>query len=87
MVYFQYGSPDVLELRDIDRPVAKDNEVLIRVRAAAANPQDWHHMRGLPYIKRPIATGLFKPTANIIGSDVSGQVETVGSNVKGFQSW
>lgn len=84
VVYFQYGSPDVLELREIDRPAAKNNEVLIRVRAAAANPQDWHYMRGLPCIMRPIATGLFKATANTIGSDVSGQVETVGSNVTRF---
>ena len=84
VVYFQYGSPDVLELRDVDRPVVEDDEVLIRVRAAAANPQDWHYMRGLPYIMRPIATGIFKPKANILGSDVAGQVEAVGNSVTRF---
>ena len=52
IVYHEYGSPDVLELQDIDRPVVKDDEVLVRVRAASVNPADWHFMRGLPYVMR-----------------------------------
>ncbi len=52
IVYDRYGSPDVLELMDINKPVAKDNEVLIRVRAAGANPYDWHMLEGLPYVVR-----------------------------------
>jgi NADPH:quinone reductase-like Zn-dependent oxidoreductase len=85
ITYFEYGPPDVLQLREVDKPVVKDDEVLIRVRAASANPQDWHYMRGLPYIMRAIATGLFKPKANIIGSDVAGEVEATGSDVTRFQ--
>jgi len=53
IVQDRYGSPDVLELREIDKPVVKDDEVLVRVYAASANPADWHFMRGMPYIMRP----------------------------------
>lgn len=52
VVYCDYGSPDVLELEAIERPVPGDDEVLVRVHAAAANPLDWHYMRGTPYIMR-----------------------------------
>ena len=60
IVYHEYGSPDVLELKDIDKPVVKDDEVLVRVRAAASNTADWHLMRGVPYVMRSRA-GLRKP--------------------------
>ena len=53
IVYHEYGSPDVLELKDIDKPLVKDNEVLVRVHAASVNRLDWHLMRGSPY--RPLA--------------------------------
>jgi NADPH:quinone reductase-like Zn-dependent oxidoreductase len=79
-----YGSPDVLELRDIDNPVAKDNEVLVRVHAASVNPADWHLMRGLPYIARA-QMGLLKPKNRILGRDVAGTVEAVGDKVTQFQ--
>ena len=85
ITYFEYGSPDVLQLSEVDKPVVKDDEVLIRVRAAAANPQDWHYMRGLPYIMRVIATGLFRPKANVLGSEVAGEVEAIGRSVTRFQ--
>jgi len=52
IVYHEYGSPDVLELKDIDKPLVKDNEVLVRVHAASVNRLDWHLMRGSPYIAR-----------------------------------
>ena len=84
IVYDQYGSPDVLELKEIDKPVAKDNEVLVRVRAASTNPYDWHFMRGRPYFMR-IMTGLFKPKAHGLGVDVAGEVEAFGKNVTGFR--
>src|SRR3954447_2932726 len=85
IVQDKYGSPDVLELKDIDKPVAKDDEVLIRVRAAAVNIGDWHLLRGTPYVMR-MAVGLFKPKHEIPGLDVAGQVEAVGSHVKQFQA-
>ena len=84
IVHHTYGSPDVLELREIDKPVAKDDEVLVRVRAASVNPADWHFMRGLPYIMRPQA-GLGKPKNAVLGRDISGQVEAVGKDVTRFR--
>ena len=77
-----YGSPDdVLELRDIGIPVITDNDVLVRVRAAAVNPPDWAGVTGVPYIAR-IATGLRKPRNGVRGSDVAGTVAAAGTNVQ-----
>jgi NADPH:quinone reductase-like Zn-dependent oxidoreductase len=84
ITYHRYGSPDVLEFQEIDTPVVKDDDVLIRVRAAAANPRDWHFMRGLPYVIRP-QFGLRRPRNPLLGSDVAGQVEAVGTNVTRFR--
>jgi NADPH:quinone reductase-like Zn-dependent oxidoreductase len=80
IVYRKYGSPDVLELQDVDRPVVKDGDVLVRVHAAALNPFDWHLLRGHPYIVRQSA-GWRTPKRNIPGIDVAGVVEAVGRNV------
>ena len=60
VVYYNYGSPDVLELKEIEKPVANDDEVLIKVHAAAVTPFDWHFLTGTPYMAR-IMAGLFKP--------------------------
>jgi NADPH:quinone reductase-like Zn-dependent oxidoreductase len=78
-----YGSPDVLELEEVDDPVVKNDEVLVGVRAASVNPRDWHFMRGLPYIMRPLA--LRRPKDGVLGSDVAGQVEAVGKTVTRFR--
>lgn len=85
IVYHKYGSPDVLELQEIDKPEVKDNDVLVRVHAASANPADWHLMRGEPYFIRAMGYGLRKPKNNVAGLDVAGHVEAVGKNVKEFQ--
>jgi len=79
-----YGSPDVLELEDIEKPEPADNELLVRVKAAAVNPLDWHYMRGSPYIMRLIGSGLGTPNDPRLGVDFAGTVEAVGSNVKQF---
>lgn len=84
IVRHRYGSPDVLELRDVDMPVAKDDQILVRVRAASVNPQDWHLTTGTPYVMR-LGGGLFKPKQTVLGVDVAGQVQAVGSNVTEFQ--
>ncbi|MHC4818167.1 MAG: NAD(P)-dependent alcohol dehydrogenase [Planctomycetota bacterium] len=85
IVQSTYGSPEnVLELRDIDRPVPKDDEVLVRVRAAAVNIDNWIFVTGLPYVVR-MATGLRQPKSRVPGTDVAGRVEAVGRNVKVFQ--
>jgi len=75
-----YGSPDVLELRDIDKPVVGSGDVLLRVHAASAFIGDWHVMTGLPYLGR-LAFGLRGPKARVRGQDVAGRVETVGKDV------
>ncbi|MBU2491415.1 MAG: NAD(P)-dependent alcohol dehydrogenase [Bacteroidetes bacterium] len=79
--YKKYGSPEVLELNEIEKPSPKDNEVLVKVLAASVNAADWHLMRGEPFMAR-LAFGLFKPKIQILGADVSGKVEAVGKNVK-----
>ncbi len=84
IVHDTYGSPDVLELRDIDRPVAGDTQVLVRVHAASVNAGDWHMMSGLPYVVR-LAFGVPRPRQKIRGHDVAGEVEAVGSRVTRFR--
>ena len=81
IVQDRYGPPDVLELREIERPAVGDGDVLVRVRAASANPQDWHLMRASPFIVRATGTGLRAPKNPIRGTDAAGQVEAVGKDV------
>jgi len=83
-VYTRYGPPDVVQVTDVEKPVPKDNEVLIKVRAASLNPLDWHFMRGTPYAVRIIA-GLRKPKFPGLGVDVAGQVEALGAKVSQFK--
>ncbi len=85
IVYGTYGSPDVLELQEIEKPVVKDDHVLVRVHAASVNAGDWHSMRGRPYIIRVMGYGLFKPKNTVLGSDLAGRIEAVGGNVTEFQ--
>ncbi|MDQ3279995.1 MAG: NAD(P)-dependent alcohol dehydrogenase [Acidobacteriota bacterium] len=84
VVYERYGSPDVLELRELAMPSPAPDEVLIRVRAAALNPLDWHFVRGTPYAGRA-ALGIRKPRNPRLGVDVAGIVERVGASVGEFQ--
>jgi NADPH:quinone reductase-like Zn-dependent oxidoreductase len=84
IVYHRYGSPDVVEMGEIDKPAVGDDRVLVRVHAASINPLDWHAMRGLPYIAR-MEFGLRKPESAVLGVDFAGTVESVGRSVKQFQ--
>src|ERR1039457_2568335 len=84
IVYYNYGTPDVLKYKEIEKPTAGDDEVLVRVRATSVNPLDWHFMRGTPYFVR-IMTGLRRPKVTRLGVDVAGQVEAVGRNVTQFK--
>jgi NADPH:quinone reductase-like Zn-dependent oxidoreductase len=83
ITYHRYGPPEALEFEDAADPVAKDDEVLVRVRAASVNPRDWHFMRGVPYVVRPF--GLRRPEDGAFGSDLAGQVEAVGGAVTRFR--
>ena len=84
ILYHDYGSPDVLQVEEMEKPIPGDNEVLIKVRAASVNPVDWHGMRGKPYVMRMMG-GLRQPKATRLGCDVAGQVEAVGRNVTQFK--
>jgi len=84
IVYRCYGSPDVLQYEDIEKPTPKDDEVLVKVHAAAVNPYDWHFMRGSPYLMRLMA-GVGSPKDPSMGVDFAGTVESVGSKVKRFK--
>jgi NADPH:quinone reductase-like Zn-dependent oxidoreductase len=77
----RYGPPDVLGLRDVAKPVPGENEVLVRVHAAAVNALDWHYMRGDPYVAR-LNMGLRGPKVRIRGRDFAGRVEAVGRSVE-----
>ena len=79
----KYGSPDVLELTEVETPAPKDNEVLVEIHAASANPLDWHYMRGAPFLAR-LGEGLRKPKDPRLGVDIAGRVEAVGNNVTRF---
>lgn len=82
--FTRYGPPDVVEVSDLEKPVPKDNEILIKVRAASVNPLDWKTMKGGPFFIR-ILFGQRKPKIKRLGVDVAGQVEAVGRNVTQFQ--
>jgi NADPH:quinone reductase-like Zn-dependent oxidoreductase len=85
IVYTEYGSPDVLHLKEIEQPIPNDNAVLIKVHAASANPADWHLMRAEPFLAR-LANGLRKPKHTMLGADVAGRIEAIGRNVTQFQA-
>ncbi|MTI32654.1 NAD(P)-dependent alcohol dehydrogenase [Xanthovirga aplysinae] len=84
IVFTKYGTPDVLQLREIPKPTPKEDEVLIKVHATAVNDWDWSFIRGRPYILR-LLFGLLKPKVNILGVEAAGVVERVGKNVKSFR--
>src|ERR687891_1928342 len=85
IVQEKYGSPyDVLNLKDVDKPMLKDDEVLVRVHAASVHPDVWHVVRGVPYVLRIMGAGLLKPKNGVPGTDLAGRVEAVGRNVTQF---
>ena len=85
IVYTKYGPPDVLELKEVEKPIPNDNELLAKVHAASVNAADLHFLRGKPFLMRLMGFGLLKPKNKILGSDIAGRVEAVGRNVKQFQ--
>jgi NADPH:quinone reductase-like Zn-dependent oxidoreductase len=84
IVQDRYGSAEVLEARDIERPVIGDDEVLVRVRAASVHVGDWILMTGTPYVMR-LGTGLSKPKNPVPGTDIAGTVESVGARVRSLK--
>ena len=84
IVYTKYGSPDVLQLKEVEKPTPKENEVLVKVQAASVNAADWHLLTADIFLVR-LNAGLLKPKNTILGCDIAGRVEAVGSDVKQFQ--
>jgi NADPH:quinone reductase-like Zn-dependent oxidoreductase len=85
IVYHKYGPPDVLELKEVEKPTPKDNEVLVKVHASSINYSDWSFVRGKPFLVRLMGQGLLKPKNTILGADIAGRVEAVGRKEKQFQ--
>jgi NADPH:quinone reductase-like Zn-dependent oxidoreductase len=85
IVYTKYGSPDVLQLKDVEKPTPKDDEVLIKIHAASVNAYDWHFLTADIFLIRIMGGGLLKPKNTRLGADIAGQVETVGRIVKQFK--
>ena len=85
IVYQKYGPPDVLELKDVEKPTPKDDEVLVKVKAASVNALDWHLLTADIFLVRLMGMGLLKPKNTILGADIAGRVEAVGKNVQQFR--
>src|SRR3990170_1843391 len=80
----KYGPPETLRMAEVDKPAPNANEVLVKVLATSVNPADWHSMRGKPLFSRA-TLGLLRPKHKILGVDIAGRVEAVGSGVTQFK--
>ena len=83
IVFEKYGTPDVLQLKEVGKPAPKEDEVLVEVHAASINYVDWQVLRGKSILMR-VMNGLLKPKHKILGDDIAGRVEAIGANVKQF---
>ena len=85
IVYYKYGSPDVLKLEEVEKPTPKDDEVLVKIHAASVNAYDWHFLTADIFLIRLMAGGLLRPKNPRLGGDIAGRVEAVGKNVQQFR--
>jgi NADPH:quinone reductase-like Zn-dependent oxidoreductase len=85
IVCLKYGSPDVLQLQEVAKRAPQDDEVLIKIHAASINARDWRFMRAKPFFIRLVPGGFLQPKNKILGADVAGRIEAIGSNVKEFK--
>jgi NADPH:quinone reductase-like Zn-dependent oxidoreductase len=84
IVYEEYGPPGILQLKEVEKPIPSDDEVLVKIHAGSLNAGDWHALRGTPFLMR-LMNGLLRPKRKILGDDIAGRVEAVGANVSQFQ--
>jgi NADPH:quinone reductase-like Zn-dependent oxidoreductase len=85
IVYTKYGPPEVIQFMDVEKPTPKDDEVLIKIRAASVNAYDWHFLTADIFLIRLMSGGLLKPKYTRLGADVAGRIEAVGGNIKQFK--
>src|SRR5687767_13619540 len=85
ILYHKYGPPDVLEIKEVEKPTLKDNEVLVKVHASSVNAADWHGLTADIFLVRLMGGGLRKPKDPRLGIDIAGRVEAIGSSVTRFQ--
>src|SRR5215212_6614638 len=85
VIYTKYGGPEVLEVKEVEKPSPKDNEVLVKVYAASINDWDWGLLQANSFIDRVMA-GFGKPKRQILGSDIAGRIEAVGKDVQKFRT-
>lgn len=85
IVYTKYGSPDVLQLKDVEEPVPLDDEVLVEVHAASVNAYDWHFLTADVFLIRLMGGGLLRPQKTTLGADIAGRVSAVGKDITRFQ--
>jgi NADPH:quinone reductase-like Zn-dependent oxidoreductase len=85
VVHTKYGPPDVLEIIDVEKPVPKENEVLVKIHAASVNAYDWHMLTADIFLMRLMGEGLLKPKHTRLGADIAGRVEAIGKEVTQFQ--
>lgn len=85
IVYSKYGPPEVFQLKEVEKPTPKENEVLVKIHAASVNAADWHLHRADPFLVRLMGEGFLKPKHQILGADIAGRVESVGKNIKQFK--
>ncbi len=84
ILFEKYGTPDMLDLREVEKPMPENDQVLVKIQAVSVNPLDWHRMRGAPVVAR-FSEGFLKPKDARIGADIAGRVAAVGQNVTKFQ--
>lgn len=77
----KYGPPDVLELKEVEKPLPEAGQALVKIHAVALNAADWHLLRAEPFLVRLMGEGLLRPKRSILGSDIAGVVEAVGAQV------
>ncbi|MFA7229349.1 MAG: NAD(P)-dependent alcohol dehydrogenase [Melioribacteraceae bacterium] len=85
VIHKKYGSPDLLQLVELEKPVAKENEVIVKIHAASVNQYDWHFLTADIFLIRFMGGGLFKPKKTRLGADASGRIESVGKNITQFK--
>ena len=85
IIYTKYGSPDVLELKEVEKTSPKDNEVLIKIHAASVNAYDWHFLTADIFLIRFMGGGFLKPKYTRLGADIAGRIEAVGKKINKFQ--